>query len=156
MAEKKRLNISFTTFDELNTLQNEKKYKIAGRNTLGVKEANEEDWINDFNIGNIMHLQALGFDELNYQVESRAPAEYGGSRQQSSNFILNEISKDSLMFKTLYSIVAYFCIGTELRFLAVLNPHQYTLKDSEIWHAKAIHISSYFLPNECPLISHIS
>jgi hypothetical protein len=103
-----------------------------------------------------MHLQALGFDELNYLAENRVPVEYGGTRHHPSNFILSEISKDSLMFKTLYTIVAYFCIGTELRFLAVLNPHQYTLKDSEIWHAKAIHIASYFLPNECPLINHIS
>ncbi len=66
LAEKKRLNISFSSFDELNSLQNEKKFKIAVRTTLGVKDSNEEDWINDFNIGNIMHLQALGFDELNY------------------------------------------------------------------------------------------
>lgn len=70
MAEKKRLNISFSTFDELNNLQCERKYKIGARSTLGVKDANEEDWINNFNIGNIMHLQALGFDELNYRVEN--------------------------------------------------------------------------------------
>lgn len=66
------------------------------------------------------------------------------------------MSKDELLFKALYVIVAYFCIGTELRFLAVLSPNKYSLKDSEIWHAKAIHIASYFLPNDCPLIQHIT
>jgi hypothetical protein len=122
MAEKKRLNISFSTFDELNTLQSEKKHKISSRTTLGVRDATEDEWINNFNIGNIMHLQALGFDELNYRAESRPFNEYGGIQSKPSNFILNEISKDNLLFKTLFVIVAYFCIGTELRFLAVLHP----------------------------------
>jgi hypothetical protein len=54
-------------------------------------------------------------------------------------------------------IVSYFCIGTELRFLATHNdPDRFSMKDSEIWHAKAIHIASQFLPNDCPLIVHIT
>jgi len=69
---------------------------------------------------------------------------------------MSEISKDQLLYKALYVIVSQFCIGTELRFLATLSPQRYSLKDSEIWHAKAIHIASYFLPNDCPLIQHIT
>jgi hypothetical protein len=42
----------------------EKKFKISSRNSLGIKNSGEDDWINSFNIGNIMHLQAIGFDEL--------------------------------------------------------------------------------------------
>jgi len=115
-----------------------------------VRDTVEEDWINHFNIGNIMHLQALGFDELNYQTQNKI------GLHNPNNFILNETTRDNLLFKALYSIVAYFCIGTELRFLAVLHPQQYTIKDSELWHAKAIHLASFFLPNECPLTNHIS
>lgn len=63
---------------------------------------------------------------------------------------------DMLLYKALYIIVSYFCIGTELRFLSVLSPGKFTIKDSEVWHAKAIHIASYFLPNDCPLIQHIT
>lgn len=28
-------------------------------------------------------------------------------------------------------------------------------KDSEMWHAKALHTSSTFLPADCPLVSHV-
>ena len=76
--------------------------------------------------------------------------------QARRQYLMYEISKDQLLYKALYVIVSYFCIGTELRFLAPVNKEKYSLKDSEIWHAKAIHIASYFLPNDCPLILHIS
>jgi hypothetical protein len=33
------------------------------RSSLGMK--NEEEWLNTYNIGNIMHLATLTFDELN-------------------------------------------------------------------------------------------
>ena len=65
LAEKKRLKISFQTFEEINNLQNEKKFKITARSTLGIKNFGSDDWIFSFNIGNIMHLQALSFDEFN-------------------------------------------------------------------------------------------
>jgi hypothetical protein len=107
-----------------------------------------------------MHLQALSFDELNLkqnrQNSARSIASSNQSTYTNQNFITDEISKDHMIYKALYIIVAYFCIGTELRFLAVLNPSKYSIKDSEIWHAKAIHIASYFLPNDCPLIQHIT
>jgi len=107
-----------------------------------------------------MHLQALSFDELNLKQNRRSSARSVASSNQSTytnqNFITDEISKDHMLYKSLYVIVAFFCIGTELRFLAVLNPSKYSIKDSEIWHAKAIHIASYFLPNDCPLIQHIT
>lgn len=64
LAEKKKLKISFQTFEELNSLLAEKKFKISSRTSLGIQNSGEDDWINSFNIGNIMHLQAIGFDEL--------------------------------------------------------------------------------------------
>jgi len=36
LAEKKQLKISFQTFEELNTLLAEKKFKITARNNLGI------------------------------------------------------------------------------------------------------------------------
>jgi hypothetical protein len=109
-----------------------------------------DDWIQTFNIGNIMHLQAVGFDEFSDRTAELSKV--GGFQ----SFVLDETGKDSMLHKTLYIVVAYFCIGTELRFLSVLHPQQYTLNDSEIWHAKAIQLASYFLPNDCPLIQHIT
>ena len=60
-----------------------------------------------------------------------------------------------MLKKALDVIVSYFCIGTELRFLAVMEHDDFSMKDSEVWHAKAIHIASTFLPNDCPLTQHI-
>jgi hypothetical protein len=31
---------------------------------MGIRTANTDDWIYSFNIGNIMHLQAMSFDDL--------------------------------------------------------------------------------------------
>jgi len=40
-------------------------------------------------------------------------------------------------------------VGTELRFLLSSRPATKTLqKDSEMWHAKALHTSSTFLPSD--------
>ena len=65
MAEKKKLRVSFQTFEEISSLQTEKRFKIQQRSTLGLKPSSETDWIQSFNIGNIMHLQPLGFDSFN-------------------------------------------------------------------------------------------
>ena len=64
MAEKKKMRISFQTYDELNSLQNERRFKISFRSTLGVKAAESDDWIQTFNIGNIMHLSPLSLDDF--------------------------------------------------------------------------------------------
>jgi len=39
-----------------------KKYKIAVRNHLGLKQTN--DWIYNLNIGNVMHLSLMSSEEL--------------------------------------------------------------------------------------------
>lgn len=48
----------------MNKLQLEEKFKIKARSNLGLKNYGADDWIFSFNIGNIMHLQTLSFDEL--------------------------------------------------------------------------------------------
>ena len=55
--------------------------------------------------------------------------------------------------------VSYFCIATEMRFIMQKQDnHKHTSvtkKDSEMYHAKALHISSVFLPKDCPLVMHV-
>lgn len=64
-----------------------------------------------------MHLQAVSFDDFN-----DAPPSNDDFGKEFTNFVLDEIDKDKLLHKALFVIVSYFCIGTELRFLAMLNP----------------------------------
>ena len=67
-----------------------------------------------------------------------------------------------MMEKALFVSASLFCIGTELRFIA--NKHQAgpssaeamsMKKESEMWHAKAMHIAATFLPKQCPLVIHV-
>lgn len=100
-----------------------------------------------------MHLTTVSFDDFNDKsvykdLESNEDKDF-------TQFVQDEMTKDKLLHKTLFVIVSYFCIGTELRFLSMINPQKHSLKDSEMWHAKAIHIACAFLPSDCPLIQHI-
>ena len=52
--------------------------------------------------------------------------------------------------------MAFFCAGTELRFLAMFNPVASQHRDSDVWHAKAIRVASSFVPPQCPLAQHIT
>jgi len=60
---KKRLHVSFGSEEEIERLTKDTKFKLNVRSVLGVKST--EDWIFNFNIGNIMHLNPLNFDDLN-------------------------------------------------------------------------------------------
>jgi len=103
---------------------------------LGVKSS--DDWINNFNIGNIMHLSPLNFDDLN----------------RSSIDVRHEISRDQIILTILYCAAAFFCIGTEYRFLSNKEA-KYDKKDSEMFHAKSLHLSATFLTKDCPMVEHI-
>jgi hypothetical protein len=46
-------------------------------------------------------------------------------------------------------------VGTELRFICQNKDSAFTKKDSEMWHAKAMHVACLFLPEDCPLVTHI-
>ena len=107
------MKISFQTFEELSGLLTERKFKIASRTALGVKPTESDDWIRTFNIGNIMHLQAMSFDEFSHKSQTDS------SPDDLPTFVHEQTSKDQLLHKTLYVVVAYFCIGTELRFLSL-------------------------------------
>lgn len=109
---------------------------MSVRNVLGLRHS--EDWIFNLNIGNVMHLSLMGIEELNAKLETT-----------------HELCKDSMLEKIVLVSVAYFCIGTEMRFLMQKQSSAFTKKDSETFHAKALHISSLFLPHDCPLVMHI-
>ena len=47
---------------EIETLRKSERYKFQGRNMLGVRKL--DDWINNLEIGNIMHLNPLSTSEL--------------------------------------------------------------------------------------------
>ncbi|CDW76372.1 UNKNOWN [Stylonychia lemnae] len=122
---------------------------------LGVKE--QDDWIFNLNIGNVMHLLPMSLEELNLHIDNS-----------------HELSRDAMLEKIILLSVSYFCVGTELRFLSaqaskesapkpskqvygeIPDPDQkFTKADSEMWHAQALETSGTFLPSECPLVSHI-
>ncbi len=98
MEQKRKLKISFHTEDEINTLKYDNTYKMSVRNVLGLRHS--EDWIFNLNIGNVMHLSLMGAEELNAKLETT-----------------HELCKDSMLEKIVLVSVAYFCIGTEMRFL---------------------------------------
>lgn len=119
---------------------------------LGVKD--QDDWIFNLNIGNVMHLLPMSLEELNLHVDNS-----------------HELSRDAMLEKIILLSVSYFCVGTELRFLSkqtnkaqkqvMDDPDEspeskkYLLEDSEMWHAMALETCGTFLPSECPLVSHM-
>ena len=60
-----------------------------------------------------------------------------------------------MLEKVILVAVAYFCIATEMRLMAQ-NGKRSAKKDSEVYHAKAVHLASLFLPKECPLVQHLA
>lgn len=111
---------------------------------LGVKRY--EDWILNLNIGNVMHLSPLGLQEMNLQLDNS-----------------HELTRDAILEKVVLLSIAYFCVGTELRFLSqskskkqesrqTSSPkpgeEKYSKKESEKWQAKAVETSCTFLPSE--------
>lgn len=59
------------------------------------------DWIFNLNIGNVMHLSPMNLDELHSKLE-----------------ITHELNRDAMLEKIVLITVSYFCLGTELRFIA--------------------------------------
>ena len=143
LGEKKRLKISFSDKDEIERLKIDNQYKLNVRSALGIK--NPDDWIFNLNIGNVMHMNPIGFDDLHS----------GLNLDSIEKRWVYELSKDSLLEKIVLLTVGYFCVGTELRFLMNNQEVKYLKKDSEMWHAKALHTSSTFLPGDWPLVSHV-
>jgi uncharacterized membrane protein len=56
------------------------------------------------------------------KVNEEGYSEINPALKLKNNYILNEINRENLLYKSLFTIVAYFCVGTELRFLAIISP----------------------------------
>ena len=66
-----------------------------------------------------------------------------------------------MLEKFILYVVAYFCVGTEIRFQATKmekkeSPQEYIkVWSSEMWHGKSLQVACIFLPEDCPLVDHI-
>ena len=106
---------------------------------------NQNEWILNLNIGNIMQIQP---------VRMRDFLTFTRNEQQ--------LSRESFLEKLQLLVVSYFCVSTELRFIiqsrsGFMKPEIKKEKEleQEYWHVKALDISCSFLPSECPLFNHI-
>lgn len=145
--------------------------KADMRNILGF--LNQNEWVYNLNIGNIMQIPSVSHTELMHTPR----IEY-------------ELSREAFLEKITILSVAYFCTSTELRFIIQLRDEEEDKKEvkhsnfnnlkvstddecnansklkklnsnndpeveSEYWHAKSLEIACIFLPSECPLLNHI-
>ncbi len=95
----------------------------------------KDDWIQLLNIGNIMYLSPLNYDDLELDSDPKY-----------------ELLRDAILEKVVMLTVAYFCIATELRFLSIDKNNYKT--NGEFYHYKAVEFSSIFLPVSCPIVKH--
>ena len=95
----------------------------------------KDDWIQLLNIGNIMYLSPLNYDDLELDSDPKY-----------------ELLRDAILEKVVMLTVAYFCIATELRFL---SPDKGNNKiNGEFYHFKSVEFASLFLPVSCPIVKH--
>ena len=95
----------------------------------------KDDWIKLLNIGNIMYLSALNYEDLDLDSDPKY-----------------ELLRDAILEKVVMLTVAYFCIATELR---LLSPNKSNKKiNGEFYHYLAVEFSSLFLPVSCPIVKH--
>ena len=95
----------------------------------------KDDWIQLLNIGNIMYLSALNYEDLDLDSDPKY-----------------ELLRDAILEKIVMLTVAYFCIATELRLLSI-NKNNKKI-NGEYFHFKAVEFSSLFLPVSCPIVKH--
>ena len=139
--ERRRRGLSFGSEEEIRELKENSKFRLNARNMLGVRH--KEDWVFNLNIGNVMHLSAMSFDELLPPSDKT-----------------HELNKDAMLEKIILLVVGLFCVSTEIRFLSQEKNEDgtskgYSKKDSEMWHAQSLLMGALFLPWECPLVSHV-
>ena len=104
------------------------------RNIFG-NSIKKDDWIKLLNIGNIMYLSALNYEDLDLDSDPKY-----------------ELLRDAILEKVVMLTVAYFCIATELR---LLSPNKNNKKiNGEFFHYLAVEFSSLFLPVSCPIVKH--
>ena len=120
--------------------EQEKTENIDMRNLLGF--LNQNLYHDYLNITNIMKLKRLDFRDV-----------YG---IRSTDLML---TRENVIERIMLLITAYFCMGTELRFLKQMNIEGFknaqNKLDGEFWHGKALELAVKFLPGDAPLVKHI-
>ena len=127
-------NKTVFTPDKITTFINNKVLKISTRNILGVIK--NDDWLNAFNIGNIMFLFPVSYDDLDLDSDPKY-----------------ELLRDAIIEKILMLTVAFFSISNEVRFLNS-NLSNNKNDNGSYFHSKAVEIACSFLPSTCPIIKH--
>ena len=125
----KNINKEIFTKEKIFSFISNKETKISTRNILGIIK--NDDWLNLFNIGNIMFLYAMSYDDLDLDSDPKY-----------------ELLRDAIIEKILMFTVAYFSIANELRFINNNNDN------GSYYHSKAVEISCLFLPVSCPIVKH--
>ena len=125
----KNINKRAFVKEDILSFVNEKKNKISTRNILGVIK--NDDWLNLFNIGNIMFLYAMSYDDLDLDSDPKY-----------------ELLRDAIIEKILMLTVSFFSIANELRFLGN------KVDNGLYYHSKAVEISCLYLPSTCPIVKH--
>eukprot|EP00347_Sterkiella_histriomuscorum_P020259 403338486 len=142
---KQRMTKLFKEFNSLSQIESLRKidrYKYVGRNMLGVRKF--DDWINNLEIGNIMHLNPITTQELMQNIGKH-----------------HEFQKDPMLKKLVLLSVSLFSIATEMRMMVQFDQKDKEVKDtlqnsSEVWHAQSVFFGAYYLPANCPLVTHIA
>ncbi len=106
---------------EIEQLRKIDTHKYLGRNMLGVRKF--DDWINNLEIGNIMHLNPITTAELLQNIGKH-----------------HEFQKDPMLKKLVLMTVAFFSIATEMRMMVQFDSKDKRVKEelkqcSELWHA---------------------
>ena len=125
----KNLNKRAFVKEDILDFINDKKNKISTRNILGVIK--NDDWYNLFNIGNIMFLYAMSYDDLDLDSDPKY-----------------ELLRDAIIEKILMLTVSFFSIANELRFLGN------KVDNGLYYHSKTVEISCLYLPSTCPIVKH--
>ena len=125
--------LNYTNF-EINKYLSNNSLTNNIRQTFG-SSITKDDWIQLLNIGNIMYLSPLNYDDLELDSDPKY-----------------ELLRDAILEKVVMLTVAYFCIATELRFLSPDKGNNIT--NGEFYHFKAVEFASLFLPVSCPIVKH--
>lgn len=141
-AKLRKVIREFHSLGEIEQLRKLDTHKYLGRNMLGVRKF--DDWINNLEIGNIMHLNPITTAELLQNLGKH-----------------HEFQKDPMLKKLVLMTVAFFSIATEMRMMVQFDAKEPKAKEelkqgSELWHAQSVFFGAYYLPAQCPLVTHVA
>jgi hypothetical protein len=96
----KNININvvkkFEAKEDIEALRKNDKFKFVGRNMLGIRKY--DDWINNLEIGNVMHLNPISTSEIMQNIGKH-----------------HEFQKDPMLKKIVLLVVSFFSVSTEIR-----------------------------------------